>query len=82
MRSSLRLANYQLPSQQLEALAGARKLIERCQPMLFVEAIKCGREPLKTFFDEIGYKHFNHGMNLLGVHAADPTLSHIKTEDT
>jgi FkbM family methyltransferase len=74
------LIKLDIEGMELDALAGARKLIERCRPLLFVEAIKVGREPLKQFFSEIGYRHFNHGMNLLGGHADDSTLTHIQTE--
>ena len=40
----------------MEALEGAWQLIEKCHPILLIEQIKAGRERLRAWLQERGYK--------------------------
>jgi len=53
-----------------DALDGARETIERCKPVLLVEWIKCGNEPIVERLPN--YQTWSLGMELLCVHNDDP----------
>jgi FkbM family methyltransferase len=48
---------------ELEALEGARQTIERSHPIFLVESIKAGRERLRSFLDQCGYKVVEAGIS-------------------
>ncbi len=66
---------------ELEALEGARQTIERSHPIFLVESIKAGREPLRSFLDERGYKVVEAGINLLAIHNSDPVVNELQIPD-
>ena len=47
-----------------------------------VEAIKAGRERLRPWLQERGYKVIEAGLNLLAIHTADETLNDLKTSES
>jgi len=66
---------------ELEALEGARATIERSRPIILAESIKAGREPLRAFLDERGYKVADAGMNLLAIHKGDPVVNELQVPE-
>lgn len=70
---SLELDNVYLIKMDIEGmeeagLIGARKLIERNTPLLWIEWIKSNKQNLIHFCKGIGYRVFEWGMNLMCVH--------------
>jgi FkbM family methyltransferase len=63
---------------EFEALEGARQTIERSHPVFLVESIKAGRERLRRFLDERGYKVVEAGINLLAIHKSDPVVNELQ----
>ena len=43
-----------------------------------MESIKVGREPLRNFLDENGYKIVEAGVNLLAIHKGDPVTNELQ----
>jgi hypothetical protein len=43
-----------------------------------VESIKAGRDPLRNFLDENGYKIAEAGVNLLAIHKGDRVVSELQ----
>ena len=66
---------------ELEALEGARQTIERSRPIFLVESIKAGRERLRGFLSECGYKVVEAGINLLAIHKTDPVVNELQVPD-
>jgi len=66
---------------ELEALEGARQTIERSRPIFLVESIKAGRERLRAFLSECGYKVVEAGINLLAIHKTDPVVNELQIPD-
>jgi FkbM family methyltransferase len=66
---------------ELEALEGARQTIERNHPIFLVESIKAGRERLRAFLSESGYKVVEAGINLLAIHNSDPVVNELQIPD-
>jgi FkbM family methyltransferase len=66
---------------ELDALEGARETIERSRPIVLVESIKVGREPLRAFLDERGYKVAEAGINLLAIHKSDPVANELQVPE-
>ncbi len=66
---------------ELEALAGAQVTIERSRPIVLVESIKAGREPLRAHLAERGYKVADAGMNLLAIHKSDPVADELQVPE-
>ena len=64
-----------------EALEGARQTIERSHPIFLVESIKAGRERLRSFLDQFGYKVVEAGINLLAIHKSDPVVNELQIPD-
>lgn len=53
-------------------------MIEKSRPIVLVEAIKAGPEPLRAWLDARGYRVVDAGINLLAIHHSDPTLSQLQ----
>jgi FkbM family methyltransferase len=66
---------------ELEALEGTRQTIERSRPIFLVESIKAGRERLRGFLSECGYKVVEAGINLLAIHKTDPVVNELQVPD-
>jgi FkbM family methyltransferase len=65
---------------ELEALHGARGIIEKSRPVLLIESIKADREALRVFLQECGYRVIDAGINILAIHLSDPTLTQLNPE--
>ena len=59
-------------------LAGARKTIVACRPILLVEWIKSPKQQLRQSLEDLGYRVFELGINLVAAHNSDRCLSHIQ----
>jgi hypothetical protein len=70
-----------LQGMELEALDGAQQTIARCNPIFLLESRKAGREPLRAFLDERGYKVVEAGYNPLAVHKSDPVVQQLQLPD-
>jgi hypothetical protein len=57
-------------------------LIEKSSPIVLVESVKAGPEPLRAWLDERGYRVVDAGLNLLAIHRSDPTLSQLQIPET
>ena len=73
----LDLIKIDVEGMELEVLQGAQEVIRRLRPLMIIEAIKADRVALEAFLREMEYQVFPMGINLLGVHRADPTLKHV-----
>jgi hypothetical protein len=61
-----------------EVLAGARKTIAACHPVLLIEWIKSPKQQLRQSLEDLGYSVFELGINLLAAHQTDGCLTHIQ----
>jgi len=75
------LIKIDVEGMEMEALEGGRQTIERSRPIVLVESIKAGRDQLRPWLEQRGYKVIEAGMNLLAVHASDKTLSELKAKE-
>lgn len=64
---------------ELEALEGGKAAIARCHPILIVETVKIDKTKLRGALEQLGYRVFEIGMNMLAMHESDKTLTHVKT---
>jgi FkbM family methyltransferase len=71
------LIKLDVEGMEAEALAGARASIERARPILMVEAIKSDRASLRATLEQLGYRVFETGINLLAIHQSDHTATHV-----
>jgi FkbM family methyltransferase len=76
------LIKLDVEGMELEALEGARQLIEVSRPIVLVESVKAGPELLRTWLEARGYRVVDAGVNLLAIHASDPTLSLLQIPET
>lgn len=67
---------------EIEALDGAKRLIEQHRPIVLAEFIKTGVQPLHAWLDARGYKVIQLGLNLMGIHKDDPVNSQIQVSET
>jgi FkbM family methyltransferase len=75
------LIKLDIEGMEMEALEGARQMIERSRPIFLIEHIKAGRERLRAFLDERGYKVADAGINLLAVHKSDPVAGELQVPE-
>ena len=76
----LDLIRLDIKGMELEALEGARQVLETHRPILLVEALKTRREAARTWLVAHGYKVVEAGLGLLAIHLSDPTLSELRTD--
>lgn len=63
---------------ELEALQGAERTLAACKPILLVEYVKAAPGTLEPWLKERGYRCFKTHINILAVHADDPSLASIQ----
>jgi FkbM family methyltransferase len=78
--SRVDLIKIDIEGMEMEALEGARQLIEKCHPILLIEQIKAVRERLRAWIQERGYEVIDAGINVLAVHRSDPTLKELQAK--
>jgi FkbM family methyltransferase len=74
------LIKLDIEGMELEALEGARLTVERCRPVMLVEAIKTESGALRAWLEENGYVVVGAGHNLLAIHSSDETLTQLQLE--
>jgi FkbM family methyltransferase len=72
------LIKIDVEGMELEAIDGGMASLARCHPVLIVESLKCDKAKLRGVLEQLGYRLFEMGMNLLAVHASDKTLAHVQ----
>jgi FkbM family methyltransferase len=72
------LIKIDVEGMEIEAIEGAADSLARSHPVLIVESIKTDKAKLRAVLERLGYRLFEMGLNLLAVHDADQTLTHIK----
>jgi FkbM family methyltransferase len=66
---------------EFDVLQGARDMIARYKPMIFLKVIKVDRGQIERFMTDLSYRTFSHGvMNVLAVHKDDPVIKSIQVE--
>ena len=75
----LDLVKIDVEGMEVEAIEGAAASLARYRPVLLVESIKSDRPRLRGMLENLGYRLFDAGLNLIAVHAEDKTLGHVKT---
>lgn len=73
--SRLDFIKMDIEGMELEGLAGALKTIETHHPHMLIESLKTDAQALRSLLDRHGYKQYQMGINVLAIHANDPTLS-------
>lgn len=63
---------------EMEALKGAKNSISTLKPQLLIEKIKSNEQQILDFVQNLGYKTFQLGINLLAIHESDPSASKLK----
>jgi FkbM family methyltransferase len=76
----LDLLKIDVEGMELDVLEGAKAAIERFRPVVMVEQIKVSGSALAEVLGAHGYRWFTLGLNLVAVHALDPSWSAIKIE--
>jgi len=72
------LVKIDVEGMELEAIEGGKASLPRCHPVLIVEAVKCDKATLRGVLEQLGYRLFEMGMNLVAIHESDKTLTHVK----
>lgn len=62
---------------ELEGLAGALKTLEAHKPQMLIESLKTDGEALRRLLDAQGYRQYQMGINVLAIHAGDPSLGKV-----
>lgn len=71
------LIKIDVEGMELEVLQGAHQSLTRSKPQLLVEVIKSDEKAITELLEAAGYSLFPVGLNLLAVHASDPTLERV-----
>jgi FkbM family methyltransferase len=77
----LDMVKLDVEGMELEVLRGGRDVLGRHRPVMLIEVIKSDRAAIDAFLIELGYRTFPAGLNILAVHATDPTLQQITYQD-
>jgi FkbM family methyltransferase len=73
----LDLIKIDVEGMEVEVLDGARQTIARCRPIVLVEHLKIGRDPLVAAFSPHGYHLLYQGPNVLAIHPTDPSIAQV-----
>jgi FkbM family methyltransferase len=76
--SRVDLVKLDVPGMEMEALEGARGMIEAHHPILLIEQTGSRGELLRAFLAVHGYEVVEAGADLLGIHTGDPVRSHLR----
>ncbi|MBA4328156.1 MAG: FkbM family methyltransferase [Polaromonas sp.] len=76
--SRLDFLKLDIEGMEIEAMEGALQSIIRHKPQMLIETIKTDAPALRRLLEQQGYHHFQTGINLIAVHATDPSLARIK----
>ena len=68
------LIKVDVEGMEMEVLEGARRTLARHRPILVIEELKTDSEALKAYLDSFGYTGFGAGMNVVAIHAGDPSI--------
>jgi hypothetical protein len=72
------LIKIDVEGMEMEALEGARQMIETSRPVLLIESIKVDRDALRAWLQDCGYRLIDAGINILAIHLSDPVQSALK----
>lgn len=67
---------------ELEVLTGAQEAISQSKPIILLEIIKSDKQAIQQFLAQHEYHSYRFGINLLCIHAKDPTLGNIQKTGT
>lgn len=77
----LDLLKIDVEGMELDVLQGADGTLAKLKPALIVEAIKADRAQIGAVLARLNYRTFPMGLNLLGIHADDPTLQRVSISE-
>ncbi|MFM0487375.1 FkbM family methyltransferase [Paraburkholderia graminis] len=66
---------------EVEVLRGAKNTLRTLKPILLLEVVKSDQAEIKGLLDELDYRYFPAGMNLVAAHKDDPVLQHLTHMD-
>src|SRR5262249_14818845 len=64
----LDLIKADIEGMELDALAGGAKCIPERHPILVIETIKTDKKVMRSLLEQLGYSHFENGLNVFAVH--------------
>jgi FkbM family methyltransferase len=74
------LIKLDIEGMEIGALDGATETIRRWHPALFIEWVKCGEAPLRSWLAGSGYVIHQMGANMLCLHIADPIQADVQMQ--
>lgn len=75
------LIKLDVEGMELEALEGARQIIERSHPIMLIEKIKCDAAELGRWLSQRGYRLIEAGINVVAIHASNPSLADVAPQE-
>lgn len=78
----LDLLKLDIEGMEMDALEGAKNTLNTHHPILCIEHIKVGFDPLVKYLNALGYKVQMTGMNVLAIHESDPVGARITWYDS